>query len=271
MTTDNAESLSKAGHISVNGISMYYEIHGAAQGTPLVLLHGGGSSIDVTYGKLLPLFSRQRRVIALDEQGHGRTSDRPAPIRFDTSAEDVAALLRELRVAQADVMGFSNGASVALRLAVRHPELVRKLIFASSMSKKSGAAPQFWQMMEKATFADMPQVLKDSFLKLNPDPSALRRMHDKDLERMHHFVDTTDDEVRAVKSPTLVLLGDRDVPTVEHGVELSHLFPNARLMILPGGHGDYLGDLIGTPAGSQYPQWTAGLIQRFLDEPAAGG
>ncbi|KYG63629.1 hypothetical protein AZI86_12420 [Bdellovibrio bacteriovorus] len=81
----------QGGHADVNGIKMYYEIHGDKPGTPLVLLHGGGSSIDVTYSKVLPFFSAQRKVIALDEQGHGRSSDRPGPVVFETSADDVAA------------------------------------------------------------------------------------------------------------------------------------------------------------------------------------
>src|SRR5689334_7342887 len=111
------------GHAPVNGLSMYYEVHGDGPGVPLVLLHGGGSTIDSNYGRVLPLFARQRTVIALEEQAHGRTTDRDTPVRFDSSAEDVAALLGVLQIPQADVMGFSNGASVALRLAIRHPAL----------------------------------------------------------------------------------------------------------------------------------------------------
>jgi pimeloyl-ACP methyl ester carboxylesterase len=255
------------GHAPVNGLSMYYEIHGNAPGVPLVLLHGGGSSIEVTYGAILPFFARHRGVIAVDEQGHGRTTDRDGPIRFDTSADDVAALLGVLKVPRADVMGFSNGASVALRLAIRHPTLVRRLVFASSITKKRGASPQFWQFMQKATFSDMPQPLKDAFLRLNPDPAKLRVMHDKDLERMQNFVDTTDDEVRSVKAPTLVLLGEHDVPTVEHGLELTRLFPRVELIVLPGGHGEYLGELIFGKPGSPYPELSAGLIEAFLDAP----
>jgi pimeloyl-ACP methyl ester carboxylesterase len=257
----------KTGHAPVNGISMYYEVHGDAAGTPLVLLHGGGSTIEVTYGRLLPLFARQRRVIALEEQGHGRTTDRDAPVRFDTSADDVAALLERLEVRAADIMGFSNGASVALQVAIRHPARVRKLVFASSMTKRSGTFAGFWQFIDNATFADMPQPLKDAFLRVNPDPGKLRTMHDKDLERMQHFAEVSDAEVRAVQAHTLILLGDRDVPTPEHAVELMRSFPRARLLILPGGHGDYLGEVIATPQGSRYPALTAGLVEEFLDAP----
>jgi pimeloyl-ACP methyl ester carboxylesterase len=267
MTIDDKPKPVKVARATVNGISMYYEIHGDAEGTPLVLLHGGGSSIDVTYGRVLPFLARHRTVIARDEQAHGLTTDRDGPVRFDTSADDVAALLRHLKLEKADIMGFSNGASIALQVAIRHPGLVRKLIFASSITKRSGATPQFWDFIRNATFADMPQPLKDAFLELNPDPRALRNMHDKDLERMQHFVETSDDDVRSVKAPTLVLLGDRDVPTPAHAIELVHLLPQARLLILPGGHGDYLGELIAARPGSRYPELTVGLIEEFLNDP----
>jgi pimeloyl-ACP methyl ester carboxylesterase len=257
----------QSGRAPINGISMYYEVHGTGSGTPLVLLHGGGSSIDVTYGRILPLFAQHRTVIALDEQAHGRTTDRDTPVRFDTSADDVATLLATLKVDKVDVMGFSNGASVAMQLTIRHPELVRKLVFASSMTKKSGASPQFWEFIDKATFADMPQPLKEAFLAITPNPQKLRTMHDKDLERMQHFVETSDAEAKSIKAPTLIIAGDRDVPTPEHAVELTHLLPQARLMILPSGHGDYLGELDVVQKGSRYPEWTAALIEQFLDSP----
>jgi pimeloyl-ACP methyl ester carboxylesterase len=263
MTTSHA--MKKNGYLPVNGIQMYYEVHGDG-GTPLVLLHGGGSTIDVTYGRILPVLARHRTVIAVEEQGHGRTTDRDAPVRFDTSADDVAALLRQLDVRIADVMGFSNGASVAMQVAIRHPALVRKLIFASSMTKKSGAQPQFWEFIRNGTFADMPQPLKDAFLKVNPDPGKLRIMHEKDLERMRNFPDVSDDDVRAVKVPTLIVLGDRDVPTVEHAAELVRLLPDGHLIVLPGGHGDYLGELIVAGQHARYPELTSGLIEQFLDD-----
>jgi pimeloyl-ACP methyl ester carboxylesterase len=217
----------------------------------------------------LPFFARHRQVIAVEEQGHGRTSDRDAPVRFDTSADDVAALLGQLGIQTADIMGFSNGASVALQVAIRHPALVRKLVFASSMTKRSGTFPQFWEFMAKATFADMPQPLKDAFLALNPDPQKLRTMHDKDLERMQHFSETSDEDVKSVHAPTLILLGDHDVPTPAHALELTKLLPQAHLIILPGGHGDYLGEITVAKAGSRYPELTAGLIEEFLDSPPA--
>ena len=258
----------KRGHLPIHGLQMYYEVHGAGGGVPLVLLHGGGSTIDSTYGRVLPYFAQHRRVIAVEEQAHGRTSDRDQPERFESAADDVAALLAQLGVTNADVMGFSNGASVALQVAVRHRGLVRRLVFASSMTKRAGAQAAFWDSIAHATFEDMPQTLKDAFLKVTPDPQKLRQMYERDIERMRSFRDVPDADVASVAVPVLVMSGDRDVPTVEHAVELTHLFPHARLVILPSGHGDYLGEALASPGGSRAAELTAWLIEQFLDGPA---
>jgi pimeloyl-ACP methyl ester carboxylesterase len=266
MQTSAAEEVRpvQSGYAPANGIRIYYEVHGPARGTPLVLLPGGGSTIESTYGRVLPHLARERRVIAIDEQNHGRSEHRDVPERFTDSADDVAAVLRHLDIANADIMGFSNGASIAMQVVLRHPTLARKLVFAGSMTKRSGAAPGFWQGFSSSTFADMPQELKDAFLKVNPDPRLLQDMYDKDVERMRNFVEIGDDELKSVVVPTLVMIGDRDVPTAEHAVELARLLPKAQLMILPGTHGEFLGELLGA-RDPRYPEVTAHLIQRFLD------
>jgi len=256
----------EGGYAPVNGIQMYYEVHGRRHGVPLVLLHGGGSTIEVTFSKVLPVFARGRRVIAVEEQGHGRTTDRDQPLTFESSADDVAALLRQLEVGEADVLGFSNGASVALQVAIRHPQLVRKLIFASSITKREGARPQLWEFMKQADFSNMPQPLKDAFLRVNPDLQKLKTMHDKDAARMRTFEDVPEDAVRSVRAPTLIVLGDQDVVKPEHAVEMTRLISGARLLVLPGGHGDYLGEAVMTRKASRYPELTARLIEEFLDE-----
>jgi pimeloyl-ACP methyl ester carboxylesterase len=255
------------GHAPVNGIRMYYELHGPHGGVPLVLLPGGGSTIESSFGRILPFLADDRRIIALEEQGHGRTSDRDAPMRFESSADDVAAVLRYLKVDQADLFGFSNGASVALQVAIRHPQLVRKLVFASSMTRRDGAQPQLWKFMKQADFSNMPQPLKDAFLRVNPDERQLRRMHDKDAERMRSFEDVPDEMLRSIRAPTLIVLGDRDVVKPEHAVELTHLIPDARLLILPGGHGDYLGEIITPPVDPQTIPRTASFVEEFLGAP----
>jgi pimeloyl-ACP methyl ester carboxylesterase len=260
----DAATAERGAYASVNGIRMYYETYGPARGVPLVLLHGGGSTIDATFGRIIPFLARDRRIIAVEEQAHGRTSDRDAPVRFATSADDVATLLDELHVEQADVFGFSNGASIALQVAIRHPRAVRKLVFASSFTKKAGAQPQLWDMIGSADFAGMPLELKDAFLKVNPDPAKLRVMHDKDLERMRHFADVPDADLRALRVPTLILTGDRDVAKLEHAVELTRLIPEARLIVLAGAHGEYLGEAT-MPQRARTPELTAGLVEEFLD------
>jgi pimeloyl-ACP methyl ester carboxylesterase len=254
-------------YAEVNGIRMYYEAHGPQTGVPLVLLHGGGSTIDVTFGRILPFLARARRVIAVEEQAHGRTSDRNAPVSFATSADDVAALLANLKVARADIFGFSNGASTGLQVAIRHPQVVRKLVFASSMTKKAGVQPQLWAFMQSADISNMPQPLKDAFLKVNPDPARLKTMHDKDAERMRNFTDVPDADLRAIRAPTLIIVGDRDIVKTEHAVELTRLIPDARLIVLAGGHGDYLGEAISTQRATRAPELTAGLVAEFLDAP----
>ena len=253
------------GHASIHGIRMYYEVHGRSDGVPLLLLHGGGSTIESTFGCVLPLLAEHRRVIAIEEQGHGRTSDRDQPVTFEASADDAAALLRHLDVVRADVFGFSNGGSVALQLAIRHPELVRRLVFASSLTKRDGAPQQFWDFMRQATFEDMPQPLKDAFLRVNSDPQQLRTMHDKDAARMRDFADVPDATVRTVGVPTLVVMGDRDVATPEHAVSLFRLLPQARLLILPSGHGHYLGETSAGAVDRPYADIAVRLIERFLD------
>lgn len=265
MVPASAQSAAAPGaYANVNGIRMYYEEHGPKTGVPLVLLHGGGSTIDVTFGRVLPFLARSHRIIAVEEQGHGRTSGRDAPVRFETSADDVAALLEHLQVQQADLFGFSNGASVALQTAIRHPKVVRNLIFASSMSRKDGARPELWTFIDQGDFSTMPQPLKDAFLKVTPDPIKLRAMHDKDAARMRGFRDVPDADLKSLRARTLVLIGDRDVVKPEHAVELTRLIPDARLMILPGGHGDYIGDALTKPEPANYPELTAALVAAFI-------
>jgi pimeloyl-ACP methyl ester carboxylesterase len=261
----------EASRASVNGIDIYYEVHGDHDGTPLVLLHGGGSTIDSNFGRVIPFLARTRRVIALEEQGHGRTSDRDQPFTFERSADDVAGLLRHLKVSQADIFGFSNGATVALQVAIRHPEIVRKLVFASSFTERGGAQPQLWEFIRQADITTMPQALKDAFLAVNPDSQKLKTMHDKDAARMAGFTNVPESAVRTVRAPTLIITGDRDVVRLEHAFELSRVFPDARLLVLPSGHGDYLAEAWSAPADTDYAEITARLLNRFLSEPQPPG
>jgi pimeloyl-ACP methyl ester carboxylesterase len=110
-------------------------------------------------------------------------------------------------------------------------------------------------------------ISKDAFLRVNPDDRALRRMHDKDAARMRSFRDVPDETVRSVRTPTLIVVGDRDIVRPEHAVELASLIPGGRLLVLPGGHGDYLGEAVAARADTRQPELTAQLIEQFLDDP----
>jgi len=145
----------------VNGLKMYYEVHG--HGFPLVLIHGGGSTIGTTFGRILPILAKTHMVIAVELQAHGHTADIDRPLSFEHDADDVAALLKQLRISKADIFGFSNGASTTLELAIRHPELVNKIVVASTFYKRDGAYPWFWEGMKHPTFEQMPQPLKDAY------------------------------------------------------------------------------------------------------------
>jgi pimeloyl-ACP methyl ester carboxylesterase len=267
MTTSPSAEQGREKYASVNGIEMYYEIHGS--GRPLILIHGGGSTINTTFGKVLPLLAKTHMAIAVEMQAHGHTSDRNAPETFAQDAADIAELLRQLNIEHADIFGFSNGGHTALELGIRHPESVRKLIIASAFYKRDGVPAGFWEGMERAQFSNMPQVSKDEFLKINNDEAALRNMFDRDVERMRAFQDWKDDEIRSIAAPALVVIGDRDLPTPEHAVEMYRLMAQARLAILPGTHGSYMGEAMSAELDRKVVELFVAMIDEFLAEDPA--
>jgi len=252
-------------YANVNGIRMYYEIHGTGRGRPLVLIHGGGSTITTTFGRILPLLARTHRVIAVELQAHGHTSDREAPESFTQDAADVAELLRQLHVDSADILGFSNGGHTVLQLAISHPQRVRRLIVASAFYKRDGAVPGFFDQMDHAQFSDMPQAFKDAYARINPDPAALLNMFQKDVRRMQTFRDWPDADIRGIQAPALIVIGDHDIVRSEHAVAMAQLLPHARLAILPGNHGSYLGEITSPNARSNVPQLFVALVDEFRD------
>lgn len=259
--TMNAQSPGKYAH--VNGLKMYYEVHG--NGFPLVLIHGGGSTIATTFGRILPELAKNHTVIAVELQAHGHTADIDRPLSFEQDADDVAALLKELNINKADIFGFSNGASTTLQIAIRHPQLVNKIIVASTMYKKDGSYPWFWDMMANPKFEQMPQALKDAYLEINPNPDALLTMYKRDVARMQSFKDIKEEDIRAIQAPALIVIGDNDVVRPEHAVEMYRQIKNAKLMILPGGHGDYIGEITTVkPGQNEYPAFS--VIETFLSE-----
>lgn len=251
-----------AGYASVNGLRMYYELHGT-EGFPLVLVHGGGSTINTTFGRILPLLARTHRVIAVEVQAHGHTRDIDRPFTFTQDADDIAALLDTLHVAQADVFGFSNGGTTALQVGIRHAAKVRKLIIASSNFTRAGMIDGFWDGMMKARFEEMPQVYKDELRKIDPSDAAVHALFERDAKRMQGFVDIPEASIKTIQAPTLVVDGDRDVVRIEHAVELSRLLPHGRVCILPGSHGEYFGE-ISFKVAERVPRGFVDLIDEFL-------
>jgi alpha-beta hydrolase superfamily lysophospholipase len=144
MATVNDTLIAKNGYSEVNGIKMYYEIYG--QGEPLVLLHGGGSTIHTTFGRVIPILAKHRKLIAVELQAHGRTSDRVQDATFEQDADDVATLLKHLNIDKADFFGFSNGGTTCVQIAIRHPEIVNKIILGSALCKRNGMPVQFWDL-----------------------------------------------------------------------------------------------------------------------------
>jgi pimeloyl-ACP methyl ester carboxylesterase len=264
----NDTLLTQNGYSEVNGIHMYYEIYG--EGKPLVLLHGGGSTIQTTYGRVIPMLATHRRIIAVELQAHGRTSDRKKDLTFEQDADDVAVLLKNLNIDKADFFGFSNGGTTVVQIAIRHPEIVDKIIVASAMCKRDGAPPQFWDFMNHARLDNMPQLLKEAYKQVAPDPNGLQNMHDKDVKRMVNFKDIPNEKLTAIKAQTLIIIGDKDVVTPEHAVEMHRLITNSELAIIPGGHGDYIGEITTLKPQYKNTDFEIPLIENFLESKQSG-
>ena len=262
ITTDS--STFQSGYADVNGLHMYYEIYG--QGKPLVLLHGGGSTIQSSFEKVIPMFAKDRKVIAVELQAHGRTSDRNADLTFEQDADDVAAMLKKLNIDKADFFGFSNGATTVLQIAIRHPELVHKIVLGSPLAKRSGMPEGFWGFMKQAKLENMPEQLRTAYKQVAPDTSGLQTMHDRDVKRMLNFKDIPDEQIKSIQAPALIINGDKDVITVEHVLELHRQLANSQLAIIPGGHGAYIGEITTINENFKESSLVVPMIEQFLDE-----
>ena len=228
----------QTGYAPVNGLQMYYEIHGSG-GTPLLLLHGGLFNIDLQFGELLPSLAAGRQVIAADFQAHGRTNDIDRPLGTQGLASDVVGLLQHLDVPQVDVFGFSVGGAVALYLAIKHPELIRKAIISSVSFHPDGDRPENAEAvgeMKVEMIAGTP--MEQEYLAKSPHPD---REHLQVLLNKLGSYDTgasgwSDDDIRGIAAPTLITVGDCDAVKLEHAV---------RFLQLRGG--DVNGDFVGVP------------------------
>jgi pimeloyl-ACP methyl ester carboxylesterase len=265
-----ANTAAQTGYASVNGLNMYYEIHGAGQ--PLVVLHGSFMTIELM-GKLVPELARSRQVIAVEFQGHGHTADIDRPITYEHLADDTAALLRHLGIDTADVYGYSLGGGAALQVAIRHPELLRKLVIVSASHNSDGMYPE--------VLATIAQITPELF-----DGTPWREAYNRTAPHFEAFpalvaklkqLDMTPyawppEAIQAITAPTLIIIGDSDGIRPEHAVEMFRLLggvfgdlaslPAAQLAVVPGT--THVGIL-------DRADWLVPMMTAFLDAPMPEG
>jgi pimeloyl-ACP methyl ester carboxylesterase len=240
---------------------MYYEIHGV--GRPLVLLHGAFSAVGTSFGDVLPELAKARQVIAFEMQAHGRTADIDRPLSYEQMVDDTVAALKQLGIEKADFFGFSMGAGIALQVAIRHPEAVRKLVLASVTYKLDGVHPGLMEGLAEMK----PEMMYGSpwheeYMRIAPRPEDFATLFAKKTQMDQQVRDLPADAIEAMDAPTLLIIGDSDIVRPEHAVEMFRLLgggvmgdltglPNSQLAILPGTthatlveRGDWLGSMI---------------------------
>jgi pimeloyl-ACP methyl ester carboxylesterase len=257
-------------YAKVGDLNMYYDVHG--EGRPLVLLHGAYQTAD-SMGPLLPGLAETRQVIVPEMQAHGRTADIDRPITYEQMADDTAGLMRELDTDHADIVGYSMGGAIGLQIAIRHPELVRKLVMISSGFASDSAHPEALEMFPSISpemFAGSPIEEEYKRIAPNPDdfPNLVWKLKDLDTTEFSW----PEEDIRAIAAPTMIVVGDSDVVTLEHVVKLFRLrgggvmgdlsgLPDARLAVLPA-------TTHFIPPGSgmlDRSDWLLAMIPPFLD------
>jgi pimeloyl-ACP methyl ester carboxylesterase len=215
----------------VNGLQFYYEIHGS--GRPLVLLHGGLLTIDLSFGPLLEPLAAKRQVIAVELQGHGRTADTGRAMTIEALAGDVVALLDHLEIAEADLFGFSLGGLVAYAVALSAPARVGRLIVASADAHRPPGRESVPLGEDRMpTPADF-QAMRDAYDAVAPDPARFDELAVRASAMVHEFPGWTD-ELRSLRVPTMLIFGDRDFSPLTDVAELLGFLPDAQLAVLPG-------------------------------------
>lgn len=255
----------------VNGLKMYYEVRGAQRGTPIVFLHGAFSNIETDFGKMLPTIAKTRQVIAIEQQGHGRTADIDRPLTYEQMSDDVAELLRQLRITKADFVGYSMGGGVATYMAIRHPELVRKIVYAGGASFNSdGYYPGLIEGEKKMT----PDALagtpwEKAYKRIAPNPKDWPKLVEKIKDLDVNWRGLSEDQIRSIKAPAMLIVGDADVVRPEHVVQMFRLLgggvpgdmvglPRSQLAVLPGTTHVTL---------INRTNWLLSMIPEFLDAP----
>ena len=261
-----------AGRAHAGELEMYYEIH--ADGKPLVLLHGAMGTIDSCFRELLPALASIRQVIAVELQGHGHTADVDRPLTYGQMAEDTAALLHALGIQRADFVGYSMGGAVALQVAMSHPRLVRRLVYAGGACFDSaGLYPQALDAMTKTPAGHLDgSVWHQAYVNVAPHPGAWPALVAKVNELDRTFAGWPAEEVQRVRAPTMLIIGDSDIVRPEHTVQMFRLLgggvpgdlaglPTSQLAVVPGT--SHVGLL-------DRSEWLSPMIATFHDPPAPG-
>jgi pimeloyl-ACP methyl ester carboxylesterase len=230
-------STTGSGYADVNGLHLYYELHGT--GTPLVLVHGGLLTIDINFATLIPVLAQRHRVIALELQGHGRTADIARDLTPANSASDVVALLDHLGIDRAHVLGHSMGAAVALELAVNHPTRVRSVVPVSGSVRPDGMHPDLSDPSTFATSTRMPTAadfaeFSAAYQRLSPHPEHFQEFMGRLSSSQADVQGWSDEQLAGITAPVLIVLGDHDFVTLEHAALMKELIPGSQLAVLPG-------------------------------------
>jgi pimeloyl-ACP methyl ester carboxylesterase len=212
----------KTGYAPVNGLRMYYEIIG--DGKPAVFIHPV-----VSHCGLIPGLTGNRQWIVMDLQGHGRTADIDRPMTCEQQADDIAALLKRLKIEQADFFGDSFGGTIAVMMAVRHPQLVRRVVsHGGSLAPYPGTAAD-----RPPADADFVKWQREEYQKVAPDPKQWPTLYDKATRSLFAWKGLSSDKLKAIDAPVLIMCGDHDLIPVERCAEWSRMIPNAQLAVIP--------------------------------------
>lgn len=265
----------RGGYAEVNGLELYYEIHGS--GEPLVLLHGGGGAIEM-FGGVLSLLAEGRRVIAVDLQAHGRTADIARPMSFESMADDIGALIEHLGFERSDVMGYSLGGGVALQTAIRHPEVVRKLVVVSTPFARDGWYPEvltgMGQMGPEAAEPMKQTPMYQLYSSIAPKPEDWPVLLTKLGQLLGQDYDWSE-QVAAIEAPTMIVVGDADSVRTSHAVRFFELLGGGRADAGWDGSGMSNARLAVLPATTHYDVFSsptlAATVTPFLDAPMPEG
>jgi pimeloyl-ACP methyl ester carboxylesterase len=219
-------------YIDAHGVPTYYEIEGT--GEPLLLLHGGLCPIE-TFSELRSHLTPHFRVYFPERRAHGRTPDVPGPVTYDLMAQDTIAFMEAVGLDSAHLVGWSDGAMVGLLVAMRRPELVQRLVLIGQNLNPDGLRPEIRAMLQQETMPDMlPPMLRDLYAALSPDgPEHWDTVVDKFWQLYRVEPDLPLSELEKVQAPTLVIMAEHDIPTVEHAREMQRALPDGRLEVVP--------------------------------------